>query len=79
MTSSPDYRFHAAWLAITAVLLGLVWWLAPVASVAMLSGVRAGVDAAYAWVDRNRYSLGEAWPSPLRRLHRGPERFFAVP
>ena len=30
MTSSPDYRFHAAWLAITAVLLGLLWWLAPV-------------------------------------------------
>jgi len=30
MSSSPDYRFHAAWLAITAVLLGLVWWLAPV-------------------------------------------------
>jgi predicted PurR-regulated permease PerM len=30
MSSSPDYRFHAAWLAITAVLLGLLWWLAPV-------------------------------------------------
>ena len=30
MSTSPDYRFHAAWLAITAVLLGLLWWLAPV-------------------------------------------------
>ena len=30
MSSSPDYRFHAAWLAITALMLGLLWWLAPV-------------------------------------------------
>jgi len=30
MSTSPDYRFHAAWLAITAVLFGLLWWLAPV-------------------------------------------------
>jgi len=56
-----------------------VWWLAPVAWVAMLPGLRAGVDAAYAWVDRNRDCLGDACRAPLRRRHRGHEAFFESP
>ncbi len=56
-----------------------VWWLAPVAWVAMLPGLRSGVDAAYAWVAQNRHCLGDACRAPLRRRHRGHEAFFESP
>jgi hypothetical protein len=53
--------------------------LAPVAWVAMLPGLRSGVDAAYAWVAQNRHCLGDACRAPLRRRHRGHEAFFESP
>ena len=56
-----------------------VWWLAPVAWIAMLPGLRSGVDAAYAWVARNRHCLGDACRAPLRRRYRGHEAFFESP
>jgi len=56
-----------------------IGWLAPVAWVGGLPGVRSGVDAAYGWVARNRHCLGDTCRVPLRRRHRGHPAFFEAP
>jgi len=43
MPTTPDYPFHAAWLAITAALLGLLWWLAPVLTPFLVAAAMAYV------------------------------------
>lgn len=41
MSSSPDYRSHAAWLVITVLLLSLLWWLAPVLTPFLMAAAMA--------------------------------------
>ncbi|NBX61284.1 MAG: AI-2E family transporter [Betaproteobacteria bacterium] len=43
MSSSPDYRFYAAWLLIGSLLSALLWWLAPVLTPFLIAAVIAYV------------------------------------
>ena len=60
MSSSPDYRFHAAWMAITALLLGLLWWLAPVLTPFLVAGAMAYV--LYPMVRWLQARMGDSFP-----------------
>ena len=43
MSTSPDYRFYAAWLLIGSLLSALLWWLAPVLTPFLIAAVIAYV------------------------------------
>lgn len=60
-------------------LAGQVWWLKPVAWLADLPGLRGVARAAYGWVARNRYCLGDACSPPHCRCRRRHAAFFETP
>jgi predicted DCC family thiol-disulfide oxidoreductase YuxK len=60
-------------------LAGRIGWLAPLAWLSGLPGIRNGVDRLYAWVAENRYCLSDVCRTPLRRRTRGHGVFFESP
>lgn len=63
MSSTPDYRLYAAWLAIAAVLACVWWWLLPVLTPFLIAAVMAYVLSPV--VQRLQTWLGEGFPKSL--------------
>ena len=63
MSTSPDYRLYAAWLAIAALLACVLWWLLPVLTPFLIAAVMAYVLSPV--VQRFQHWLGEGFPKSL--------------
>jgi predicted PurR-regulated permease PerM len=63
MSSSPDYRLYAAWLAIAAAVAFVLWWLLPVLTPFLIAAVMAYVLSPV--VQRLQQWLGEGFPKSL--------------
>ena len=63
MSSSPDYRLYAAWLAIAAAVACVLWWLAPVLAPFLIAAVMAYVLSPV--VRHLQQWLGEGFPKSL--------------
>ncbi len=63
MSSSPDYRLYAAWLAIAAAVACVLWWLAPVLAPFLIAAVMAYVLSPV--VQALQQWLGEGFPKSL--------------
>jgi len=63
MSTSPDYRLYAAWLAIAALLACVLWWLLPVLTPFLIAAVMAYVLSPV--VQRLQQWLGKGLPKSL--------------
>jgi len=63
MSTSPDYRLYAAWLAIAALLACVLWWLLPVLTPFLIAAVMAYVLSPV--VQRLQQWLGKGFPKSL--------------
>jgi len=63
MSTSSEYRMHAAWLAIAALLACVLWWLLPVLTPFLIAAVMAYVLSPV--VQRLKHLLGSGFPKSL--------------
>jgi len=63
MSTSPDYRLYASWLAIAAAVAFLFWWLAPVLTPFLIAAVMAYVLSPV--VQRLQKLLGLGFPKSV--------------
>ena len=63
MSTSPDYRLYAAWLAIAALLACVLWWLLPVLTPFLIAAVMAYVLSPV--VQHLQQWLGKGLPKSL--------------
>lgn len=63
MSTSPDYRLYAAWLAIAAAVAFLFWWLLPVLTPFLIAAVMAYVLSPV--VQRLQQLLGSGFPKSM--------------
>ena len=63
MSTSPDYRLYAAWLAIAALLACVLWWLLPVLTPFLIAAVMAYVLSPV--VQLLQHWLGKGLPKSL--------------
>jgi predicted PurR-regulated permease PerM len=63
MSSSPDYRLYAAWLAIAAAVAFVLWWLLPVLTPFLIAAVMAYVLSPV--VQRLQQWLGVGFPKSV--------------
>lgn len=63
MSTSPEYRLYAAWLAIAVAVAFLFWWLLPVLTPFLIAAVMAYVLSPV--VQRLQQLLGSSFPKSL--------------